>query len=92
MPRRATPKLTSARRAALETELRLLQLLEERAKLDKYVHVSMAFDAGMTVRDLADVFGTSSSTATTWKAQGEQERERRRGEDPGGSEQRRQIG
>lgn len=81
MPRRATPDLPPERRKALEVELRLLAALEARAALDKYVHVSRSFDAGMTVRDIADVYGVSSSTATRWKEAGEHERKRRRAGD-----------
>jgi transposase len=57
-------------------------MLEDRAALDKYVHVSRCFDAGMSVREIADVYGVSSSTATRWKDAGERERERRRSGDP----------
>ena len=78
MPRRATPYLSPERRQAMESELRFLQELEDRAAMDKYVHVSRAFHAGMTVREIAVVFGVSSSTATRWKEAGEYERERRR--------------
>lgn len=78
MPRRALPPLTPERRHALEAELRLLGRLEERAALDKYVHVSMATDAGMTERDVAVVYGVSRDTAHRWKVWGEEERERRR--------------
>lgn len=82
MPRRATPDLPPERRRALEAELRVLGALESRAALDKYVYVSRAYDAGMSVRDIASVFDTSSSTATRWKGLGEQERKRRRRDDP----------
>lgn len=85
MPRRAMPDLPPERREAIAAELRFHAQLEERAKLDKYVRVSFAFDAGMTVRDIGAVFGISSATATHWKAWGEQERARRRLEDTGGS-------
>jgi transposase len=78
MPRRSTPDLPPSRRQALVAELRMHGELEARAALDKYVHVSRAFDAGMTVRDIADVYGVSSSTTTRWKVWGEQERARRR--------------
>jgi hypothetical protein len=82
MPRRAMPDLPPERRQAIVDELRFHAQLEERARLDKYVRVSFAYDAGMTVRDLAAVFGISSGQATQWKAWGEQERTRRRSEDP----------
>lgn len=91
MPRRAMPDLPPDRRQAIVDELRFHAQLEERAKLDKYVRVSFAYDSGMTVRDLAAVFGVSSATATQWKAWGEQERARRREEDPGGSSERRAV-
>lgn len=84
MPRRAKPALSPERRQALAAELRMYEQLEERATLDKYVHVSRAYDAGMTVRDIGKVYGVQSSTATRWKDAGERERERRRtGGDPG---------
>ncbi|MGN6126740.1 MAG: helix-turn-helix domain-containing protein [Humibacter sp.] len=77
------PDLPPERRQAIADELRFHAQLEERAKLDKYVRASFAYDAGMTVRDLAAVFGISSAQAAQWKDWGEQERERRRREDPG---------
>lgn len=81
MPRRAKPDPPPERRQALAAELRMHQQLEDRATLDKYVHVSRAVDAGMTVRDIAEVFGIGSATATRWKAAGDRERERRRSGD-----------
>lgn len=78
MPNRATPELPPGRRQALEVELLLLQRLEDRAALDKYVHVSRAIDAGMSERAIAAVFEVSPHTAHRWKVWGEQERERRR--------------
>lgn len=81
MPRRAKPELTPERRQALAAELRMYEQLEQRATLDKYVHVSRCFDAGMTVRDIAEVYGIGSGTATRWKDAGERERDRRRSGD-----------
>lgn len=78
MPPRVKPDLPPERRQALEAELRLYAELERRATLDKYVHVSRAFDAGMTVRDLGTVLGVTSDTATRWKDLGERERDYRR--------------
>lgn len=83
MPRRAMPNLPPERRAAIADELRFHQQLEDRAALDKYVRVSFAYDAGMTTRDLGKAMGVSPDTAGRWKDWGEQERERRRREDPG---------
>jgi hypothetical protein len=86
MPRRAMPDLPPERRAALVDELRFHQQLEDRARLDKYVRASWAYDAGMTVRDLAAVPSASVPVRQLkWKAWGEQERARRRSEDPGRS-------
>lgn len=82
MPRRAMPKLSAERRRALEAELRFHQQLEDRAALDKYVRVSFAYDAGMTTREIGAVFGVASNTISRWKDWGEQERARRRSEDP----------
>jgi hypothetical protein len=76
------PDLPPERRQAMVDELRFHQQLEDRARLDKYVRASFAYDAGMTVRDLAAAFGITSGQATKWKAWGEQERERRRRESP----------
>lgn len=83
MPRRAMPDLPPERRAAIAAELRFHQQLEERAALDKYVRVSFAYDAGMTTREIGAVLGVTSDTASRWKGWGEQERARRRLEDPG---------
>jgi hypothetical protein len=80
MANRAT-NLPPERRQALEAELRLLADLESRATMDKYVHVSRAYDAGMTTRDLAQVFDVTSGTASRWKDAGERERQRRKAGD-----------
>lgn len=80
MANRAT-NLPPERRQALEAELRLLADLESRATMDKYVHVSRAYDAGMTTRDLAQVFDVTSGTASRWKDAGERERQRRKSGD-----------
>lgn len=81
MPRRRTD-LTDERRQALVAELRLFGSMEERAAMDKYVHIAMASEAGMSLRDIAEVYAVSQETARTWKAKGEQERARRRGGTP----------
>jgi transposase len=81
MPRRARPPLPLQRRQALEAELRLYAEMEQRAALDKYVHVSRAFDAGMSVREIAEVYGIGHATAARWKDAGEREREKRRSGD-----------
>lgn len=77
MPRRATPDLPPERRRALEAELWLFGELEARATLDKYVHVSRAYDAGMTTREIGAVYGVTSDTVSRWKDAGEHERKRR---------------
>lgn len=82
MPPRARPPLPPERRQALEAELRLLAAMEERAALDKYVHVSRCYDAGMSLGDVAAVYGVSRDTAMRWKDAGERERERRRRGEP----------
>lgn len=81
MPNRATPELPPERRQALEAELLLLQRLEDRAALDKYVYVSRAVEAGLSERAVAMLFQIGASTAHRWKVLGEEERERRRRED-----------
>lgn len=96
MPRRAMPHLTPERRQALADELKFHQQVEERTiqrvKLDKYVRVSFAYDAGMTTRELGAIFGVTSGVISQWKDLGEQERARRRQEDPGGPGEREQVG
>lgn len=84
MPPRAS-KLTPERREALRAELRLFEQLEQRATMDKYVHVAMANAAGMTLREIAEVYDISPDTAQRWKDAGERERERHRGGDPVGN-------
>ncbi len=79
MPRRI-PQPPPERMAAMGAELLVLQALEDRARLDKYVHVSRAYDAGMTVREIARALKVAPDTAAVWKDKGEQERERRRRE------------
>lgn len=81
MASRATSELPPERRQALETELLLLQRLEDRAALDKYVHVSRAVEAGLSERAVAMLFQIGAGTAHRWKVLGEEERERRRRED-----------
>jgi len=81
MPRRVT-NLSDERRQALAAELRLLGELEQRATLDKYVHVSRAYDAGMSQREIGAIFGVSGNAVYHWKEAGERERERRRSGDP----------
>lgn len=78
MPARSRPPLTTAAKRKLVMELAMLGELKEQAVLDIYVHVSRAYDAGMTVREIADVYGVTPTTATRWKDAGERERERRR--------------
>lgn len=82
MPRRAKPDLSPVRREAMIRELRIFGERERQAELDKLVYVAMAYHAGMTVRDIAEVFGVTSSTATRWKEAGERERRRRGSGDP----------
>ena len=89
MPKRALPKLTSERRQALEAELRVYAALEARATMDKYVHVSRCYDAGMTSEEITAAYtagglAVTRSTITRWRIWGEQERKRRReeGSDP----------
>jgi hypothetical protein len=77
------PNLPPERRQAIADELRFHQQLEDRAALDKYVRVSFAYDAGMTTREIGVVMDVTSGTASRWKDWGEQERARRRREDPG---------
>lgn len=85
MPRRARPALSPERRQAMIRELLIFAERERQAELDKLVYVSMAYDAGMTTREIADVYDIGSGTATRWKDAGERERQRRqRGEPAGG--------
>lgn len=77
MPARRTA-LSGDRRQALAAELRLFGAMEARAAMDKYVHIAMASEAGMSLRDIAEVYDVSAETARSWKAKGEAERERLR--------------
>lgn len=92
MPRRATPDLPPDRRQVIIAELQVHAQIEARAALDKYVRVSFAYDAGMTTREIAAAMEISPDTAGRWKDWGEQERARRRGEDPGGPGELGQVG
>lgn len=74
---RSHGKMHPARRASLIAALKAHAEVEEQARLDKYVQVAEASAAGMTVREIAEVFGIGSGTATRWKAAGESEQERR---------------
>lgn len=77
MPGRAMPKLSPEMRAILERDLAAAAERERQAALDKCVLVAAAYEAGMTTRDIAAVFGISPDTATRWKDQGMNERARR---------------
>lgn len=81
MARRAMPDLPEPRKAALEAELRLLAEQERRAALDKMVHVSRSYDAGMTLDEIAQSLEVSKGTAGNWKDAGERERAARRKQD-----------
>lgn len=84
MPHRSP--LTAAQRRKLIAELELYENLENQAKqdldqatLDKHVHMSRASEAGMSLRDIAEVYKISPDTAQRWARIGDAERERRRG-------------
>jgi transposase len=79
VPRRAMPSLSPEMRAILERDLAAAGERERQAALDKYVLVAAAYEAGMTVRDIAAVYDASSATATRWKQLGVKERARRQG-------------
>lgn len=77
--------LTAAQRRKLVAELKLYEELESQAKrefdqatLDKYMHMSRASDADMSLRDIAEVYKISPDTAQRWVKIGEAERKRRR--------------
>lgn len=85
MARPGRPKLTDPqRRAALERELVEYALIAERAMEDLKIHVSRAYDAGMTTREMGELLDVTSGTISNWKEIGEQARVRRRGGDLGG--------
>lgn len=92
MPARTRPPLTAAARRKLVMELEMYGELEAQATLDKYVHVSRAYDAGMTVTELSAVYGIAPDTARRWKDMGERERDKRRREGPHGPGEREQDG
>jgi len=77
MSRRKLPAMSTGERAALVAGLRALAEHERRATLDKYVMVANAYDAGMTVLEIATLFDVSGNTAHRWKDAGTLERERR---------------
>jgi len=77
MPYRQRPSLSQAQRAGLEAELRMLGEQQRRATLDKYVKVSEAYDAGMSLRKIGEIFGVTGNAAFHWKTAGEEERKRR---------------
>lgn len=76
MARRAVPDLPEPRKAALKAELRLLAEQERRAALDKMIHVSRSYDAGMSLDEIAAALEVSKNTAHRWKDEGERERAR----------------
>lgn len=78
MARRAVPDLPEPRKAALAAELRLLAEQERRAALDKFIHVSRSYDAGMSLDEIAVELDVSKNTVHRWKNEGERERERLR--------------
>lgn len=85
MTRPRRPKLTDPqRRAALERELVEYALIAARAMEDLKIHVSRAYDAGMTTREMGELLDVTGGTISIWKEIGEQARVRRRGGDPGG--------
>jgi hypothetical protein len=92
MPRRDKPDLPPARRSALEAELIIFGELEEKAFLEKCVRVFFAYEIGMTVREIAAVYGVGVATVARWKELGERERARRRRDDPERPGEREQIG
>jgi transposase len=91
MAQRTRPALSDDRRLRLVAELRIHAQVEEQARLNKCVHISMAYDAGMTLAAIAEVYNISRDTAQRWKAEGERERERRRGGDPERSGESEQV-
>lgn len=76
MARRAVPDLPEPRKAALAAELRLLAGQERRSALDKMIHVSRSYDAGMSLDEIAAELEVSKNTAFRWKEEGERERAR----------------
>lgn len=82
MPRRAKPELSPERREAMIRDLLMWAERERQAQLDKYNYVYMAVEAGMTTREIAEVYDVTSDTVSRWRRAGERERERRRSGDP----------
>lgn len=77
MARRATPPdLSESRKAAIAAELRLLARQERQAAMDKYVHVSRSYEAGLSLEEIAAELEVSKNTVFRWKNEGERERER----------------
>jgi hypothetical protein len=61
----------------LERDLLAAAERERLAALDKYVLTAVAYEAGMTTRELGATLEVTSGTATRWKDWGEEERKRR---------------
>lgn len=78
MSRRAAPnQLSEEMREHLKRELVEADLAAELRIQDRYVAVSKAFDAGLTVDEIKTIFGIGAATVVRWRDWGEQERNRR---------------
>lgn len=82
MPRRTKPELSPERREAMIRDLLFWAERERQAQMDKFDYVYMAVEAGMTTREIAEVYGVTSDTVSRWRRAGERERDRRRSGDP----------
>lgn len=84
MPMRSTRHLSEPRREAMLRELKTLKELEEQVKrqaeMDRKVHIAMCVAEGVTLREIAEVFGVSATAVGNWRADGDRERERLRKE------------
>lgn len=86
MPKRALPPLSPQRRAMLERDLVAAVERERLAMLDKCALTAVAYQAGMTTREIGAVLDVTSGTASRWKDSGEQELQRRAANAPGAPE------
>lgn len=85
MPGRRRTELTPERKARLIAELQVWQAAARRADEDLKVSVARANEAGMSLQAIADVLELKSAdTARRWKVEGEQARDRRGDDGPGG--------
>lgn len=88
MPPRKRIELSADVRDALEEDLKLSYEAYLRQAEDFKMKLALINRAGLTVQDISDAIGVGKSTVGDWKRQGEEARDRRRGDSPGGPGER----